>query len=235
MTEQTHKPHTINTTVNRTHTPEWQSDSLIEKPDAEWSIVTGFPMSVDDLWAGPKGITRIGPANEGYAGYMLPEGLHRFFKNSKFSYLLPPSTDGQVTEPPKQLEVGSTITDGDGGEELTVVKLNNEAKYMTFEANWNSKKDGKPGLHYTWDIHALPTDDPNSSQLATRMRIAGVSHPGLLRSAGPLADRLTMHLVRKGMTGENLITESSRRRLGKAATLGAGILAAAVVKRGIGR
>jgi hypothetical protein len=212
--------------------PEWRGDRIVEKPDAAWSLVTEFPMNVDDLWAGPKGITRIGPADQGHAGYMLPEVLQRFFKDSKFAYLLPPTlTDGQADTLPKQLEVGSVITDGDGSEKLTVVDFDDTAKQMTFEAKWRAKDGDKSGLHYSWEIHALPSEDPNLSQLITRMRIAGVSHPNLLQKVGPVADRLTMDLVRKGMTGESLLAPGTKRKIGTAAILGVATLGSIAAKK----
>lgn len=68
-------------------------------------------------------------------------------------------------------------------------------------------------MHYSWEVHALAGDRPDTSILATRMRIEGLSHPSLLQKLGPVADRFTMNLVRQGIVGENSeLSQANRSR-----------------------
>lgn len=223
-------PRVIDAETTQKQTVEWSGDHLIEKPDVEWVLATEFPVSVDELWEGPKGITRIGPSDEGYAGYMLPSRLSGLVEGTKFSYLLPPAAERDQAIMPKQLEVGASITDGNGSEKLTVVEFDNNSRKMTFEAKWYEVAD-RPDLHYTWEVHALEGDQPNTSQLLTRMRIAGLEHPRLWEKAGPAADRLTMSLVREGMTGERTPLLSRNQKIGAAAVVGLGVLGSVAAKK----
>ena len=182
---------------------EWRGDHFVENPDAAWDLSTEFPINVGELWAGPRGISRIGPASEGYAGYMLPSSLHRFVENSNFSYLLPPSPNELQGILPKQLVTGAVIPDGNGNEKLTVVDFDNVSRAMILEATWPRAGKGHKPLHYSWEIHALPGETTDSSLLLTRMRIEGLKNPKLLQKTGPAADRLTMSLVRRGIVGES--------------------------------
>lgn len=232
MTQESLVAHPNNSNTLRQQAGEWRGDSFVQNPDVAWNLVTEFPIAVDDLWSGPRGITRIGPGNEGYAGYMLPSKLQGLVEDTKFAYMLPP-TGQQSASLPKQLEVGTSITDGDGSEKLTVVELDNDARHMTFEASWVNAKANKPGLHYSWELHALAGDQPNTSLLLTRMRIEGLSHPKLWEKAGPLADRITMNLVRQGILEENHSPQSHRNKaLGATALiLGVAVAGSAVAKR----
>lgn len=238
MTNTLPPPRVVDKEASLQQVPEWSGDHLIENPDAEWILATEFPISVDDLWAGPRGITRIGPSDEGYAGYMLPPRLHRLVEGTKFAYLLPPPTPETLEEQqpeliPRQLEVGASITDGNGDEKLTVVDFNDSAKHMTFEAVWHKDDPEKHDLHYSWEIHALEDiDNPGSSVLLTKMRITGLKHPKLLEKAGPTADVITMNLVREGMTGQRAPILSARQKLGAAAlAMGLGVVTKIAVKK----
>jgi hypothetical protein len=223
-------PHIVGAETPNQQPIDWRGDHLIEKPDVEWVLATDFPITVDELWDGHRGITRIGPSDEGYAGYMLPSRLSGLVEGTKLGYLLPPPAEEDSTILPKQLEVGASIKDGNGSEKLTVVELDKDTKQMTFEAKWYETAD-RPVLHYTWEVHAVEGDRPNTSQLLTRMRIAGLEHPKLWEKAGPAADRLTMSLVREGMTGERTPILNRNQKLGAAAILGLGILGSVVAKK----
>ncbi len=208
---------------------EWRGDHLMERADAEWVLATDFPVAVDELWAGPRGITRIGPGDEGYAGYLLPTPLHDLVRDTKLAYVLP--ADGQqLGALPRQLEVGASIKDGNGSEKATVVTLDNEKREMVLESKWYEDSQRQP-LHYTWEVHALEGEEPGASLLLTKMRMAGIQRPGLWRRAGPFADRMTLDLARQTIIGEAPEQIHARKLGSTALVLQAGALAGAIKRR----
>lgn len=212
---------------------EWQSDHIVESPNFTSNLVTKFHISADDLWAGPRGITRIGPASEGYGGYLLPPALQRVVKGTRLAFMLPPTAEHQKDTLPRQLEIGAGIPDGNGSEELIVVELDNESKRITFEAKWYEGNIDRQDLHYSWEIHVLEGSEPSTSLLFTRTRIEGLENPDLWKKAGPVVDRMTMRLVKRGILEKSPAPPNMKKKLGSAVIAAsiAGLVLTAAKKR----
>lgn len=211
------RPNILDANTSIPEISSWTGDSLIDNPDAEWILSTDFPVSKDELWSGRMGITRIGPGNEGYAGYLLPENLHQMVKDSKLDYVLPADDKKDSPELPRQLKVGDSIKDGNGSEKATVIILDDDTKHMLLESKWYEDTDRKP-MHYTWEVFAVDGDEINSSKLITKMRMNGMKYPKTWQKIGPLADRLVMELARHTITG-NTVQQNYPRKIGAAALI----------------
>jgi hypothetical protein len=92
-----------------------------------------------------------------------------------------------------------------------VVQLDDAAKTIVFETQY-AEKDGKPGLHYTWQLSLEAADTPGTTNLTARTRMENVKRTDLTTKLAPTADRIAMKIVGAGLMRDDTAPRNTERR-----------------------
>lgn len=204
--------------------PELSGDSIITRPDAAWDTSITVDGTPEEVW---KWLSRIGLSSEGGAGYAMPNSVDRLLKERYRS--MHGNIDGI-----RQVQVGDELKDGPNSVARVVeIDDSGEQKTMVLDAKWPMRKNGRPGIHYSWQVVVEP-NSLGSTDVLARTRMADLKNPRLMRLIGPPSDRWAMGLMRRGLN-ERLNADGSHKtgapkRL-YAAALGIGGLAAITAVR----
>ena len=176
--------------------PTMSGDIIIPHPDLAWDTPVETSRTPDEAWAGRYGVTRIGSIEDGLAGPLLPQ---------RFDPVLPPHMRSLAADAPepRRLQVGDTVPDRYPGSVGTVVEIDDEQRTMVIDTQWPSK-NGKPGLHYTWQLTVRQgVGDNGTSTIVARTRMENVTHKTVGR-IWPKVDAYAMRLIAEGVGRDDL-------------------------------
>lgn len=200
--------------INQPHQPEedyapMSGDSIIEHPDVSYDTRVIVPLSVEEVWSGRLGITRMGPLDENGAGLPTPPRLDRYFRGGKISQFRSLPDDAPL---PRQLEVGDSMPDGHKDDRALLVERDDEARSMVFDMQWTPKPGKQDALHYTWQLWLTEGETPGTTILTARTRMENIAHPEVWAKYAPRADQMAMRVIAEGITRDDVAFETTGQR-----------------------
>lgn len=184
-------------------------DSIIANPDVAYDTSVIVPLSIEEVWSGRLGITRMGPLDENGAGLPTPPRLDKYFRGEKIRGFRSLPDDAPI---PRQLEVGDSMPDGHKDDRAVLVERDDEARSMVFDMQWTPKPGKVDALHYTWQLWLTEGETPGTTILTARTRMENISHPEIWAKYAPRADQMAMRVIAEGITRDDPAFEATGQR-----------------------